>query len=416
MGHIRVSGLGKAYKQYPTRWSRLFEWLVPFAKARHRLHWVLRGLDFEVQPGEALGLVGANGAGKSTLLKMITGTVVPTEGRVEIGGRVAALLELGMGFHPDFTGRQNVVMAGQLKGLSLEEIAALMPHIEAFAEIGDAIDQPVRTYSSGMQVRLAFSVATAHRPDVLIVDEALSVGDSYFQHKSFERIRQLRREGTTLLIVSHDRYAIQAICDRALLLQEGRLVSQGKPEEVLDFYNGLLAEREEATVRQENTSDGVKRTISGSAEVRIGSVRLLDEQGQSLASVEVGSDVVLEVEAEVVEAVDRVVLGFMIKDRLGQCMYGVNTQRLDRVQENLQAGERLRFRFPFQMLLGAGTYSVALSLSQQDSHVAKNYEWRDYALMIKVTNRSREGFIGSVWLNAGVDVQRIGNASPVERL
>lgn len=416
MGHIRVSGLGKAYKQYPTRWSRLFEWLVPFAKPRHRLHWVLRGLDFEVQPGEALGLVGANGAGKSTLLKLITGTVVPTEGSVEIGGRVAALLELGMGFHPDFTGRQNVVMAGQLKGLSLEEIAALMPHIEAFAEIGDAIDQPVRTYSSGMQVRLAFSVATAHRPDVLIVDEALSVGDSYFQHKSFERIRQLRREGTTLLIVSHDRYAIQAICDRALLLQEGRLVSQGKPEEVLDFYNGLLAAREDATVRQEDTPDGVRRTISGSAEVRIGAVRLLDEHGLSLASVEVGSNVVLEVEADVVEAVDRVVLGFMIKDRLGQSMYGVNTQRLGQVQENLEAGERLRFRFPFQMLLGAGTYSVALSLSQQDSHVAKNYEWRDYALMIKVTNRSREGFIGCVWLNAGADVQRVNNASPVETL
>ncbi|MDH0142979.1 ABC transporter ATP-binding protein [Aquipseudomonas alcaligenes] len=416
MGHIRVSGLGKAYKQYPTRWSRLFEWLVPFAKPRHHLHWVLRGLDFEVQPGEALGLVGANGAGKSTLLKMITGTVLPTEGRVEIGGRVAALLELGMGFHPDFTGRQNVFMAGQLKGLSLEEITSLMPHIEAFAEIGDAIDQPVRTYSSGMQVRLAFSVATAHRPDVLIIDEALSVGDSYFQHKSFERIRQLRREGTTLLIVSHDRYAIQAICDRALLLQAGRLVSQGKPEEVLDYYNGLLAEREDATVRQELTADGVRRTISGSAEVRIGDVRLLDEQGQRLASVEVGSNVVLEVDAEVVKAVDRVVLGFMIKDRLGQSMYGVNTQRLGRVQENLQVGERLTFRFPFQMLLGAGTYSVALSLSEQDSHVAKNYEWRDYALMIKVTNRSREGFVGCVWLNAGIDVQRVASTSSVEML
>lgn len=413
MGHIRVSGLGKAYKQYPTRWSRLFEWLLPFAKPRHRLHWVLRGFDFEVQPGEAVGLVGANGAGKSTLLKIITGTVLPTEGSVEVGGRVAALLELGMGFHPDFTGRQNVVMACQLKGLSPEEITDLMPHIEAFAEIGDAIDQPVRTYSSGMQVRLAFSVATAHRPDVLIIDEALSVGDSYFQHKSFERIRQLRREGTTLLIVSHDRYAIQVICDHALLLQEGRLVSQGKPEEVLDYYNGLLAENESSSVRQELTAEGVRRTISGSAEVRIGDVRLLDEQGQSLDSVEVGSRVVLEVEAEVMEPVDRVVLGFMIKDRLGQSMYGVNTQRLDQVVEDLQAGERLTFRFAFQVLLGAGTYSVALSLSQQDSHVAKSYEWRDYALMVKVTNRSHEGFIGCVWLNAAADIRRSG---PLETL
>lgn len=175
MGHIRVSGLGKAYKQYPNRWSRLFEWLVPFSRSRHHLHWVLQGVDFEIQPGEAVGIVGVNGAGKSTLLKMITGTTQPTCGQIHLHGRVAALLELGMGFHPDFTGRQNAFMAGQLLGMQVEEIEALMPEIEGFAEIGDAIDHPVRTYSSGMQMRLAFSVATARRPDILIVDEALSV-------------------------------------------------------------------------------------------------------------------------------------------------------------------------------------------------------------------------------------------------
>lgn len=406
MGHIRVSGLGKAYKQYSSRWSRLIEWLVPFSKPRHRLHWVLRDFDFHVLPGEAVGLVGANGAGKSTLLKLITGTVRPSEGTVEVGGRVAALLELGMGFHPDFTGRQNAVMAGQLQGLAVEEIAELMPQIEAFAEIGDAIDQPVRTYSSGMQVRLAFSVATARRPDLLIVDEALSVGDAYFQHKSFERIRQFRREGTTLLIVSHDRYAIQAICDRALLLHGGRLAAQGRPEEVLDYYNGLLAEREGASVRQEVTTEGARRTISGSGEVRIADVGLFDESGQRISSAEIGSRVVLEVRAEVLSAVDRVVLGFLIKDRLGQSMYGVNTQRLDQVVMAPRAGELLTFRFAFVVQLGVGTYSVALNLSQYDSHVAKNYEWRDYALMINVTNRRHEDFVGCVWLGAEVEVQR----------
>src|SRR6185312_13241021 len=189
MGDIRVSGLGKAYKQYPGQWSRLAEWIVPVGNPRHIEHWVLRDIDFHLRAGEAVGIVGANGAGKSTLLKILAGTVRPSCGKIEIGGRVAAMLELGMGFHPDFTGRQNAVMGGQLLGLSLEDIARLMPQIEAFAEIGEYIDQPVRTYSSGMQMRLAFSVATAQRPDILIVDEALSVGDSYFQHKSFERIR-----------------------------------------------------------------------------------------------------------------------------------------------------------------------------------------------------------------------------------
>jgi lipopolysaccharide transport system ATP-binding protein len=192
MGTITVTNLGKAYKQYPSRWSRLAEWLLPGDKPRHNLHWVLQDINFTVNPGEAVGIVGINGAGKSTLLKMITGTTQPTTGSVQLTGRVAALLELGMGFHPDFTGRQNAFMAGQLLGFSVEEIARLMPNIEAFAEIGDYIDQPVRVYSSGMQMRLAFSVATATRPDILIVDEALSVGDAYFVHKSFGRIKQFR--------------------------------------------------------------------------------------------------------------------------------------------------------------------------------------------------------------------------------
>ncbi|HNX72479.1 ABC transporter ATP-binding protein, partial [Rivihabitans pingtungensis] len=202
MGAIQVTGLGKAYRQYASRWGRLAEWLLPGARPRHQEKWVLHDISFAVAPGEAVGIVGINGAGKSTLLKLITGTSQPTRGTVSLQGRVAALLELGMGFHPDFTGRQNAYTAGQLIGLSAEDIHALMPEIEAFAEIGDYIDMPVRVYSSGMQMRLAFSVATCKRPDILIVDEALSVGDAYFQHKSFNRISEFAKQGTTLLIVS----------------------------------------------------------------------------------------------------------------------------------------------------------------------------------------------------------------------
>ncbi|MDD5115021.1 MAG: ABC transporter ATP-binding protein, partial [Methylobacter sp.] len=227
MGTISITNLGKAYKQYPTRWSRLVEWFVPFSKPQHQLKWVLQDINFTVNPGEAVGIIGINGAGKSTLLKMIVGTTQPTTGSINITGRVAALLELGMGFHPDFTGRQNTYLAGQLLGMSVEEITNLMPEIEDFAEIGDYMDQPVRVYSSGMQMRVAFSIATARRPDVLIVDEALSVGDAYFQHKSFDRIREFRKQGTTLLIVSHDKSAIQSICDRAILLNAGKLAMQG---------------------------------------------------------------------------------------------------------------------------------------------------------------------------------------------
>ncbi|MGY2439484.1 ABC transporter ATP-binding protein [Pseudomonas sp. SDO52101_S400] len=415
MGHIRVTGLGKAYKQYPTRWSRLAEWLIPFSPLRHRQHWVLQDVAFEIAPGESVGIVGANGAGKSTLLKMITGTTQPTCGKIETEGRVAALLELGMGFHPDFTGRQNAIMAGQLLGMQVDEIEALMPDIEGFAEIGAAIDHPVRTYSSGMQMRLAFSVATARRPDILIVDEALSVGDSYFQHKSFDRIRNFRKAGTTLLIVSHDRFAIQSICDSAILLKDGHMAMYDKPEVVLDYYNALMAEREGQIVRQEKLTGGEVRTVSGTGEAVILGVRLLDEQDRAIDAAEVGQPVVLEVQVEVRSDIERLVLGFLIKDRLGMMMYGINTHRLDKALTDLHAGERFTYRFAFVMGLGKGNYSISLSLSRLDSHLDRNFEWRDYGLVFHVINGRQEDFVGSSWLNAKASITRNTGAALTER-
>ena len=406
MGLVRVQGLGKAFKHYPTRWARLAEWLLPWRGACHERVWALRDVSFEVRPGEAIGLVGANGAGKSTLLKLITGTSIPTEGDIRFEGRVAALLELGMGFHPDFSGRQNVLMAGQLLGLTLAEIDQLMPEIEAFAEIGAAIDQPIRTYSSGMQMRLAFSIATARRPDILIVDEALSVGDAYFQHKSFERIRQFRRQGTTLLIVSHDRYAIQSICDRALLLHDGRLLKVGSPDTVLDYYHALMADREGKTIRQEQLASGHIQTISGSAEAIIQSVRLLDVDDQPTEALAVGEQAVLEVQVIVRQPLERLGMGFLIKDRFGQAIYGINTHRMGLSQGALQVGECLVFRFKFSIRLGPGHYSISLCLSQEDSHLAGSYEWRDYGVIFHVINRGQEDFVGCTWLDAKASLQR----------
>ena len=410
MGSIQVAQLGKAYKEYPNRWARLAEWLVPFSKPRHRLKWVLQDVSFSVEPGQALGIVGINGAGKSTLLKMITGTTQPTAGQIHIQGRVAGLLELGMGFHPDFTGRQNVFMAGQLLGLTVEELQALMPEIEAFAEIGAYIDQPVRTYSSGMQMRLAFSVATARRPDVLIIDEALSVGDAYFQHKSFGRIREFRSLGTTLLIVSHDRQAIQNLCDRAILLAQGRLALEGAPEEVMDFYSAMLAEREQQTVRQERLDNGKIRTISGTGEAGFADVALLNAQGKRVDVVEVGSQTTLEVTVDIHKPIPRLILGFMIKDRMGQAIYGINTHRIHRELENLSAGERVVYRFAFPANLGKGNYSIALSLSRFDSHLDTNYEWRDFALVFHVININKPDFVGCASLDAELSIQRQATA------
>jgi lipopolysaccharide transport system ATP-binding protein len=398
MGTITVTNLGKAYKQYPTRWSRLVEWIDPRRRLHHTLHWVLRDLNFSVRSGEALGIIGINGAGKSTLLKMIVGTTQPSVGSVTMTGRVAALLELGMGFHPDFTGRQNVMMAGQLLGYGVEEILSLMPEIEAFAEIGEYIDQPVRVYSSGMQVRLAFSVATARRPDVLIVDEALSVGDSYFQHKSFDRIREFRKQGTTLLIVAHDKAAIQAICDRAILLNAGRLELEGPPEVVMDYYNAMLADRKNQEVKQERLEDGAVQTVSGTGEAVIKEVVLQDESGQVIEVVAVGQPVRLCVKVQCMEAIPELVIGYMIKDRLGQTVFGTNTYHLKQVLFDLAAGQSVELHFEFMANIGVGSYSVAVALHTGDAHLTNNYQWRDRALVFNVVNTKKEDFVGVAWI------------------
>jgi lipopolysaccharide transport system ATP-binding protein len=406
MGSIIVSNLGKAYKQYGNRWSRLAEWVMPGDKPRHKLKWVLNDINFRLAPGDAVGIIGINGAGKSTLLKLITGTAQPTTGSVKISGRVAALLELGMGFHPDFTGRQNVFMAGQLLGLAIHEITELMPQIESFAEIGDYIDQPVRVYSSGMQMRLAFSVATVRRPDVLIVDEALSVGDAYFQHKSFERIREFRKLGTTLLIVSHDRAAMQSICDRAILLDSGRLAKQGTPEEVMDYYNALIAEREGSTVEQVVTAEGRVQTTSGNGLARVLEVALENEHGQVMEVMNVGVPAVLRVRVAVNANLPRLVLGYMIKDRLGQQIFGTNTHHLEQALTKVRAGETIDYRFRFPLNLGPGSYSITTALTSTETHLGDNYEWRDLAAIFEVMNMNRREFVGSSWLEPQLEIQR----------
>ena len=406
MGSIRVENLGKAYKQYPTRWSRLLEWLLPIAKSRHHLKWVLQDINFQVVPGEAVGIIGINGAGKSTLLKIITGTTQPTTGSVTMEGRVAALLELGMGFHPDFTGRQNAFMAGQLLGLTSEDICRLMPEIEAFAEIGDYIDQPVRVYSSGMQMRLAFSVATVVRPDILIVDEALSVGDAYFQHKSFDRIRQYREQGTTLLIVSHDKQAIQSICDRAILLDSGRLMKEGAPEEVMDFYNALIAEKENSKVEQKVMGNGKVQTTSGTGEATVLEILLLNDCGEPVEFVGVGATVTLQVKVLAKASVPCLVMGYMIKDRLGQPIYGTNTYHMNMPLYDLKRGDSVEYRFTFPVNLGPGSYSVTVALSSSETHLANNYEWRDLALLFTVANINQKIFVGCNWLEPQLEVIR----------
>lgn len=405
---IQIQGLSKAFRDYPNRWNRLIEWLLPFSrKRRYTEHVVLKDINLDVLPGEAVAFVGLNGTGKSTLLKLIAGTLMPTVGSIKIRGKVAALLELGLGFHPDFTGRQNVYMAGQLLGLETRDIEALMPAIEAFAEIGDYIDQPVRVYSSGMQVRLAFSIATARRPDILIVDEALSVGDAYFQHKSFDRIRQFREQGTTLLLVSHDKNAILSICDRVALLDHGLIQHQGTPDQMMDLYNALIAEPSGESVTQV-VSDGGVTTQSGSGDATVVSIQLIDSASlKPLATVPVGTEVSLQVDVQARTFLKQLVLGIAIKNRFGQTVFGTNTFYTNNVLVDVPRDTTLRYRFDFTMSLGPGIYSLTTALTEANTHLVNNFEWRDLAYHFEVVNLQPVFFEGWNWLNPNVEVMSL---------
>jgi lipopolysaccharide transport system ATP-binding protein len=402
MSLLRAKDLGKAYRTYRSEWQRIGRWLGIKSAPREE-HWVLQHINFEINAGEAIGIVGQNGAGKSTLLKMLTGTLQPTTGSVEVHGRIAAILELGMGFNPELTGRQNVYHAAGLMGFTTQQIDEVMAEIEAFAEVGEYFDQAVRTYSSGMQMRVAFAVATAKRPEILIVDEALSVGDSYFQHKSFDRIREFQDQGTTLLIVSHDRSSIQALCDRVLLIEGGTVIKDGAPEEVMDFYNAIISEKENATVQVHKLADGSVQTRSGSGEATIESLALYNEQNAPIEFVSVGQSLSLKIKVTVNTPIPELVVGYMIKDRLGQPIYGTNTHHLDKKMGALEAGTLLEYVFRFDANIGVGSYSIAVALHTADTHLNANYEWRDLALVFNVINADKIPFVGSAWIQPTVE-------------
>lgn len=277
MNAVTTRNLGKKYEIYRRPLNRMAEWLT-LGKARlHDDFWALRGLSLELKPGRTLGILGANGAGKSTLLKLLGGISQPSEGTIELNGRVTGLLELGAGFHPEFTGRDNAIMSCSLLGMGRAEIRRKLDEIVGFSEIGDFIDRPVKTYSSGMYMRLGFSVATCVDPDILLVDEALSVGDEYFVNKCTRRFDELRKRGKTIILVTHLIKNIRLLCDEAVLIERGRLVSRGEPGRIADEYMGMVTERWEQSGRA--LSRRSEAAPSAPAEIEFDEIEILDRNG-----------------------------------------------------------------------------------------------------------------------------------------
>jgi lipopolysaccharide transport system ATP-binding protein len=423
---LRVEGVSKQYRIYARPGDRLAESLTRGRLKRHRAFWALRDITFEVESGTTTGVIGPNGCGKSTLLQIIAGTLEPTTGSVWREGRVAALLELGAGFDPEFTGEENVYMNAALMGLSRRETERLFPEIERFAEIGAFIRQPVKTYSSGMFVRLAFAVAASVEPDILIIDEALAVGDAVFQHRCLRRIKEIQERGATVLFVSHDAAAVRALCSRAILLGAGRMLNDGPPLEVLNHYQKIVMEREQAYEEEfEKAEDsggeeaGARdaettplrydyRHGDGTAEI-IGA-ELLDASRRSAGVVESGSPLTLRVRARFNRDADDAVVGFLLNDSRGVHAYGTNTKEQQVDLGALRRGEEIEVSFAFDCWLGLDQFSVSLAVHSRDG---VSYDWLDGAIFFRVT--SPVLIEGVANLNASATARRLHARDAVKR-
>jgi len=425
---LRVESVSKQYRMYDHPGDRLKEMLTRGLWKRHREFWALQDISFEIEAGTTTGIIGPNGSGKSTLLQIITGTLEPTHGTVWHEGRIAALLELGAGFNPEFTGLENIFMNAALIGFSRSETENLIPEIERFAEIGPFLHQPVKTYSSGMYVRLAFSIAISASPRILIIDEALAVGDAVFQHRCTRRIREMQESGVTIFFVSHDPGAVRALCSRAILLNAGRIESDGKPADTLNHYQKLIMAREQdydqaAVAPAEADPDTFAeqeaaalhytfRHGDGSAEVL--RVELLDAAYHAIELVESGEPVCVRVLVRFRADVEDPVCGFLIRNRHGIHLYGTNTELQQVELGTVRRGEVVEVTFAFDCRLAPDSYSIAVAAHSPD---AVSFDWLDGALFFQVMSADRMEGVAN--LNATVTTRRLGagkataNASPM---
>ncbi|MFK7823690.1 MAG: ABC transporter ATP-binding protein [Oligoflexales bacterium] len=392
---INLSNISKKFKVYKDKRDRFREWMLFGRKRLHSEFWALRDINLSIPKGEVFGLVGLNGAGKSTLLKIITGTMAPSTGHVGLKGKVAALLELGTGFHEELTGRDNVKINGRLLGMSEVEINEKMGEIESFCELEDYFDKPIRTYSTGMYVRLAFALATSVQPDILIIDEALSVGDAYFQQKCVKRMEAFKKRGTTILFVSHDLSMLKIFCDRIALLQKGRIESIGNSRDILELYNAKLAEQSEGfSLRTDKNSQAEDVLSSGNGKVLIKNVSINTKQNRNLAALEAGQECQIKIEAFFTSQVHDPTVGILIRDRLGYDIFGTNTKLMYQKTGRYDVGDKASFNFNCKMNIGPGEYTLTVAVHQDSTHTSECYQWVDRILSFKVIPRTDFQFSG----------------------
>lgn len=377
---VSLRNVSKLYRLFRRPSDRIRE-LLPFqSRPLHTDFWALQDITFEVAKGETLGLVGPNGCGKSTLLQIVCGILQPTKGRVVTRGRIAALLELGAGFNPDFTGRENVFINAEIMGLSRSEVERALPSIESFAEIGGFIDRPMKEYSSGMYVRLAFSTAIHVDPEILVVDEALAVGDAMFANRCIRKFRELKESGVTILFVSHDLGLVKQLSDRAILLMNGRMEAEGHPKDVINRYIGLVLSSSEPPP---------ERKLAASYRHGDSTSEILDVRLEPGGSVTSGEPVTVRIHVLFHRVAPDPMVGILIRNRIGMEIYGTNTKLEGVDLERFDPGEELELDFRFECWLSPGQYTLTVATQNADG---ASHDWLDDVLAFEVLDmRSRAG-------------------------
>lgn len=368
----------------------------------HAEFWALRDISFSIERGEVVSLVGPNGCGKSTLLQVISGILQPTTGRVVTRGRVAALLELGAGFNPEFTGLENVFINGEIMGISRAEMERNLPHIEAFAEIGEFIGRPVKEYSSGMYVRLAFSTAIHVNPEILIVDEALAVGDAVFANRCIRKFEELRQNKTTILFVSHDLGLVKQLSQRAIFLLNGRIEAEGEPKRVIDRYIGVVLERQKAFDTRDTPPKLFSTNRHGDGSSEILDVLLMDSTGRQCRVVSSGDPVTIRIRTVFNHHRAEPMVGILIRNRIGMDIYGTNT-RIEQIDlGKFDPGEELEIDFSFDCWLTPHQYTVTVATQYLDG---SSHDWLDDVVTFDVVAPRQAA--GVTDLRARIDWHRI---------
>ena len=411
---ISVQNVSKVYHLYHHPFHRVLGALA-LSRRRKAEFWALRNINLRVERGEVFALLGPNGSGKSTLLQIISGILQPTSGRVHCSGRIAALLELGAGFNPEFTGRENVYLNGEILGLSRKELEDALPRIEAFAEIGQFIDRPVKEYSSGMYVRLAFSTAIHVDPEVLIVDEALAVGDAIFASRCVQKFEELRRKNVTVFLVSHDLGLIKRLADRAAFMLDGKIVMQGAPKDAVNQYVGFVLDRERSSKERstgllEEAAAGKSTFRHGDGASRVMDVRILDSAGEVCRAFRPGESIIVRIRASFQKPVSNPVVGILIRNRIGMDIFGTNT-RLERAElGDFEAGEEIEVEFQMDCLLSRQEYTVTVAVQYWNG---LSQDWLDDVLDFRVEDT--KDVAGVLNLNTRVRHHKVVSLSDHER-